>query len=165
MPESSPALSNTIACTRIATSVFFILFGQYKLFGPGFAHGGFQQYLHGYIDGAAVSFYQPILSGLLLPHAVFFGYLVGAVEMFIGLSLLFGIWVRPACILGVLHMLSLTLATWWEVGHDLPLWRYFGAELDHLPLLLLFVIFYAADSGRYWGLDGWRKRLDGRPLR
>jgi hypothetical protein len=37
-----------------------------------------------------------------------------------------------------------------------PFWRYFGAELDHLPLLLLFIIFFAADAGRVWGLDGRR---------
>ncbi|MGA8154138.1 MAG: DoxX family protein [Terriglobales bacterium] len=157
MPETSPALSKAIAFARIATSIFFILFGEYKLFGLGFAHGGFQEYLRGYIESTAVSIYRPILSGFVLPHAVFFGYLVGVVEMFIGLSLLLGIWVRPACVLGVLHMLSLTLATWWEVGHDVPVWRYFGAELDHLPLLLLFVIFWAADAGKRWGLDGWRK--------
>ena len=123
MPETSPALAKTIAFARIATSVFFILFGEYKLFGPGFAHGGFQEYLRGYIESTAVSLYQPILSGFVLPHAVFLGYLVGAVEMFIGISLLLGIWVRPACVLGALHMLSLTLATWWEVGHNVPLWR------------------------------------------
>ena len=165
MPESSPALARTIAGARVATSVFFILFGEYKLFGPGFAHGGFQEYLHGYIDSTAVSFYRPILAGLVLPHAVFFGYLVGAVEMFIGLSLLMGIWVRAASVLGVLHMLSLTLATWWGVGHKVPLWRYFGAELDHLPLLLLFVIFYAADAGKYWGFDGWRRLGHGASVR
>ena len=158
MPETSRALAGTIALTRIATSVFFLLFGEYKLFGSGFAHGGFQDYLRGYIDSSAVSLYRPILSGLVLPHAVGLGYLVGAAEMFIGLSLLLGLWVRPACVLGVLHMLSLTLATWWEVGHHVPVWRYFGAELDHLPLLLLFVIFYVADAGRVWGLDGRRRR-------
>ena len=51
-------------------------------------------------------------------------------------------------------MLSLTLATWWEPGHNVPVWRYFGAELDHLPLLFLFAIFYVADAGQVWGLDG-----------
>jgi hypothetical protein len=35
-----------------------------------------------------------------------------------------------------------------------PVWRYFGNELDHLPLLLLLIVFYAADAGRTWGLDG-----------
>jgi uncharacterized membrane protein YphA (DoxX/SURF4 family) len=77
--------------------------------------------------------------------------------MFIGVSLLLGIWVRLASVLGALYMLNLTLATWWEVGHGVPVWRYFGAELDHLPLLLLFVVFFASDAGREWGLDGLRK--------
>jgi uncharacterized membrane protein YphA (DoxX/SURF4 family) len=154
MAKNLVGLSKAIALTRIATSTFFILFGQYKLFGTGFAHGGFQQYLEGYIQGGAVEFYRPMLASIVLPHATFFGYAVGAVEMFIGLSLLFGLWVRPACILGALHMLSLTLATWWEPGHNVPVWRYFGAELDHLPLLFLFIIFYVADAGQTWGFDG-----------
>src|SRR5690349_1187560 len=112
MLTSPKALPRTIAVVRMATSIFFILFGQYKIFGAGFAHGGFQEYLQGYIESSAVSFYQPILANVVLPHAVFFGYLVGAVEMFIGLCLLLGLWVRAASILGALHMLSLTLATW-----------------------------------------------------
>jgi uncharacterized membrane protein YphA (DoxX/SURF4 family) len=154
MLTPSTPLSKTIAVVRIATSVFFILFGEYKLFGPGFAHGGFQEYLRGYIEGSAVSFYRPILANVVLPHAVFWGYTVGAVEMFIGVSLLFGIWVRPASVLGALYMLNLTLATWWDPGHGVPIWRYFGNELDHLPMLFLFVIFFASDAGRHWGLDG-----------
>src|SRR5271154_1595581 len=154
MTTDSRTLAKTIAVVRIAASIFFILFGEYKLFGTGFSHGGFQEYLRGYIEGSAVGFYRPILSQVVLPHAVFLGYVVGAVEMFIGLSLLLGIWVRAASVLGVLHMLSLTLATWWEPGHGVPVWRYFGAELDHLPLLFLFVIFFASDAGRQWGLDG-----------
>jgi len=154
MPKYPAALPRTIAVVRIATSVCFVLFGQYKLFGAGFAHGGFQQYLQGFIENGAVSFYQPILADLILPHAVFFAYVVGAVEMFIGVWLLLGSWVRPASVLGMLHILSLTLATWWEPGDGVPVWRYFGAELDHLPLLFLFIIFYVSDAGREWGLDG-----------
>jgi thiosulfate dehydrogenase (quinone) large subunit len=156
MAKHPAALPRTIAVVRIATSLFFLLFGQYKLFGSGFAHGGFQQYLQGFIENGAVTFYQPFLANLILPHAVFFGYVVGAAEMFIGVSLLLGIWVRPASVLGMLHMLSLTLATWWEPGHGVAVWHYFGAELDHLPLLFLFVIFYVSDAGREWGLDGRR---------
>lgn len=149
-------MGRTIALVRIATSVFFLLFGEYKLAGPGFAHGGFQNYLQSYISNDAVNFYRPVLSGLVLPHAVFFGYLVGVVEMLIGISLLLGIWVRPASFVGALFMLNLVFSTWWAPGHGVPLWRYFGAELDNLPLLLLFIIFYAADAGRIWGLDGRR---------
>ena len=156
MATTSSAAAKTIAGVRIATSVFFLLFGEYKLAGPGFAQGGFQGYLRDFIANGAVGFYRPVLSGLVLPHAVFFGYVVGVVESFIGISLLTGLWVRPASILGALFVLNLTLATWWGPGHGAPVWRYFGAELDHLPLLLLFVIFFATDAGQVWGLDGRR---------
>lgn len=143
---------------RIATSVFFLLFGEYKVAGPGFAHGGFQTYLRDYIATTAVSFYRPVLVHIVLPHAVFFGYVVGIVELFIGISLMLGLFVRPACIVGALFLLNLTLASWWDAGRGVPVWRYFGAHLDTLPLLLLLVIFFAADAGRIWGLDGKRRR-------
>jgi len=139
---------------RMATSVFFLLFGDYKVAGPEFAHGGFRTYLQDYIANSAVGFYRPVLSGLVLPHAVFFGYVVGIVELAVGISLLIGLWVRPGCILGGLFLLNMLLATWWAPGHGVPVWRYFGNELDHLPLLLLLIVFYAADAGRTWGLDG-----------
>src|SRR6266550_4602670 len=125
MPRITISLPKTIAVVRILTSVFFLLFGQYKLLGPEFAHGGFQQYPQGFIQEGAVSFYQPFLSDLILPHAVFFGYMVGVVEMFIGISLLLGFWVRFASVLGILHMLSLTLATWWQPGRGMPVWPNF----------------------------------------
>lgn len=146
----------TIAAVRIATSVFFLLFGEYKVAGPGFARGGFQTYLHDYIAGTAVNFYRPFLAHIVLPHAVFFGYMVGVIELFIGISLLLGLWVRPSCLLGIVFLLNLTLASWWDAGHGVPVWRYFGARLDTLPLLLLLVIFFAADAGKVWGLDGKR---------
>ncbi len=143
---------------RIAASLFFLFFGEYKLAGPGFAHGGFQNYLREYISTDAVSFYRPFLSGVISPHAVFFGYAVGVIESFVGICLLFGLWVRPACIIGVLFLLNLTLATWWDVGHGVPVWRFFGARLDTLPLSLLLIVLYAADAGRVWGLDARRNR-------
>ena len=156
MSKISAFLPKTIAAIRIGTSVFFLFFGEYKVFGSGFAHGGFQKYLQGYIDGEAVGFYKPLLVHLIWPHAVFFGYFVGVWELFIGISLLVGIWVRPASIAGIILMLNLTLATWFGPGHDAPTWHYFGNELDHLPLLFLFVIFLVGNAGEVWGLDNKR---------
>jgi len=150
-------LQRTIALVRMATAVFFLFFGEYKVFDRGFAHGGFQNYLHGYITESAVALYRPVLAKLVLPHAVFFAYVVGVVELAIGLTLLFGIWVRFGSVLGMLHMTSLALATWWGPGRGVPTWRYFGAQLDHLPLLLLFFIFYAADPGRAGTVRGWAR--------
>ena len=156
MATAPSALSKTIAGVRIATSVFFLLFGEYKVAGPDFAHGGFQNYLHDFISNTAVNFYRPVLEGLVLPHAVFLGYVVGVVELLIGISLLLGLWVRPASVVAILFLLNMLFSTWWGPGHGVPVWHYFGAELDHLPLLLLFIIFFAADAGRVWGLDGRR---------
>ena len=152
---NSSGLLRTVAAVRIAASVFFLLFGEYKVAGPGFAHGGFQSYLQDYIANSAVGFYRPVLSSIILPHAVFFGYVVGIVELYVGISLLIGLWVRPASIVGILFLVNMVLATWWGPGRDVPVWRYFGAELDHIPLLLLLIVFYAADAGRVWGLDGY----------
>ena len=153
MPEQS-VMFKTIALTRIATGFLFLLFGEYKVAGPAFAHGGFQNYLQGYIQNDAVSFYRPFLAHVVLPHAVFLGYVVGILELWIAASLLLGLWVRVSSVIGALFMVNLAFATWWEPGHGVPLWRYFGAELSTLPLLLLFLIFCASDAGRTWGLDG-----------
>ena len=137
------------------TSVFFLLFGEYKLAGPGFAHGGFQGYLHHFIANGAVSFYRPVLSrdrfAACCSHWLF-GWLV---ETFIGLSLLVGLWARPASVLSARFLLNFALASWWEPGHGVPVRHDFGAELDPLPRLLLFIIFFlSADAGQVWGWDG-----------
>ena len=154
MPDQPPALAKTIAVVRFATGFLFLLFGEYKVADRAFAHGGFQQYLQGYIQGEAVSFYRPFLANVILPHAVFFGYAVGVLELCIAFSLLLGLCVRPSSVLGALFMLNLVVATWWAPGHGVAFWRYFGAELDAIPLLFLFLIFYVSDAGRTWGLDG-----------
>ena len=157
MLNPSTALSRTIAATRVATGILFLLFGEYKIATPEFAHKGFPQYLQSYVQGAAVSFYRPALA-LLVPHAILFGYVVAIVELAIAASLILGLWVRPLSVVGALFMLNLFLATWWEPGHGVALWRYFGAELDTIPLFFLFLIFYAADAGQTWGLDGRMRR-------
>ena len=157
MTEPNPALSRTIAVTRILTGLLFLLFGEYKVASPDFAHTGFPQYLQGYVQGSAVSFYRPVLA-LLIPHATFFGYLAGIVELVIAASMILGLWVRPISVVAALFMLNLFLASWWEPGHGVPLWRYFGAELDTIPLGFLFLIFRAADAGMTWGLDGRLRR-------
>ena len=156
MAQITSTDAKVIAGVRIFTSVLFLLFGEYKLAAPGFAHGAFQGYLQDFIANGAVSFYRPVLAGFVLPHAVFFAYMGGALESFVGVCLLLGLWVRFASVVGALFLLNLIFATWWEPGHAAPLWRYFGAELDHIPLLLLLVVFFAVDAGRVWGLDGRR---------
>jgi 4-amino-4-deoxy-L-arabinose transferase-like glycosyltransferase len=51
-------------------------------------------------------------------------------------------------------MLTLTFSTWFAPGHSAPPWRYIGNNLDHIPLLMLFLIFFAFNAGSTWGMDG-----------
>lgn len=149
----------TIALSRFATGAMFLLFGEYKIAGPAFAHGGFEGWIHMFVnEGQAVGFYKTFLVNFVLVHPVLCARIVGWGELAIGLSLVLGLWVRPASIAGIAHMINLTLATWYQVGRDVPVWRYFGAELDHIPLVFLFAIFFAMRAGETWGLDGRLRR-------
>ncbi|MBV9610361.1 MAG: DoxX family protein [Acidobacteria bacterium] len=154
-----------LAAVRIAVAIFFLFFGEYKIVDPMFANGAMAQWLQGFIDHDAVHLYGVLLQRVALPHAVLLGYAVGAFEMTLGVALLLGIFVRPAAIVGMAYMGNLVLATWFTPGHGAPAWRYFGNELDHIPLLLLFVVFYATNAGDIWGLDGYLKRRNNPPRR
>jgi thiosulfate dehydrogenase (quinone) large subunit len=156
VPQSQSSFAGkTIAVARIVTGVFFLFFAEYKIAGPEWAHGGFERWIHGYVDqGTAVSFFNVFLIRFTLVHPVLCAQLVAWGELAIGLSLVFGLLVRPASIGGGILMTSLALATWYAPGHGAPMWQYFGANLDHLSLLLLFAIFFTTRAGEVWGLDG-----------
>jgi len=162
VPDQSPNFAKTSAAVPIATGILFLRCGQYKVADPAFAHSGFQQYLQGSIQSAALSFYRPFLAHLVLPHLVFFGYAVGVVELLIGISLVMGLWVRPASMVGALFLLNLLFTTWWEPGHGIAFWRYFGAELDKIPLIFLCLIFLGGRLGTHL-LRGWTKSCTGVP--
>ncbi len=55
-------------------------------------------------------------------------------------------------VLGALFMLNLLLATW-RLPPGTPAWRYLGNQLETIPLLLLFLIFFAHNAGQTMGLD------------
>jgi uncharacterized membrane protein YphA (DoxX/SURF4 family) len=148
--------ARTIAIVRVATGVIFLFFGEYKIAGPEWAHGGFEEWIHGFVnDGAAVGFYKPFLVHIVLVHPALFAWMTGLGEFAIGLSLVSGFFVRGASLGGGFLMINLALATWFGPGHGVALWRYFGANLAHIPLLFLFAIFFATRAGDTWGLDGW----------
>jgi len=141
------------------------IFGEYKLFrssAAAWTTTGFREYLHGYInEGEAAGFYARFLASVVQPHSELWAHIVGLGELAIGISLVLGLWVRAASIGGIVHMVNLTLATWWAAGRNVDTWRWFGVELDHIPMLLLFSIFFVASAGTAWGLDALlnRKRL------
>lgn len=142
----------TLAVARILTGVIFVFLGVWKTFWPTFASSYMQQMLTQYIQHSAVRGFRGFLAIAVAPHPVFFGYVVGVGELLIGISLLIGLFVRPAALFGMLHMLSLVLATW-RAPAPAPPWRYLANQLEHIPLLLLFAVFFATRAGEKWGLD------------
>jgi uncharacterized membrane protein YphA (DoxX/SURF4 family) len=143
--------SRSLAVARIAVGIMFLFFAQYKLASPDFAHGGYQKYLESYINETSPEFYKPLLR-LTLQHPVFFGYTVGIAELLIAISMLFGVWVRLFSVVGALFMLNITLASWC-LPPGTPSWKYLGVQLDHIPLMLMFIVFAAHNAGATWGMD------------
>ena len=137
---------------RIAVGVMFLFFAQYKLMHKDFAHGGYEGWVKPWVENNSLHFYRPVLN-YTLKHPVFFGYATGVVELLIGVSMLIGWWVRTFSVVGGLFMLNLTFATWYGPPHGSPYWQYLGHELDHIPLLLMFIIFFAHRAGETLGLD------------
>jgi thiosulfate dehydrogenase (quinone) large subunit len=149
--KSGSASSGAMAIARIAVGVMFIMFAQYKLLHRDFAHGGFQHYVSGWVEESAVSFYKPFLR-VTLKYPVVFGYAAGVAEMLLGISMVLGFAVRPFSVLGALFMLNITLATW-NLPAGTPAWRYLGNQLENIPLMLLFILFFVHGAGSTWGLD------------
>ena len=143
-----------LALVRIAVGVIFLFFAEYKIVGSEFVHGGFQKYIGTYVDQhEVVTLLRPTLTRIVLPHPFLWARVVAWSELLIGVSLVLGWWVRLSSLGGAIYMLALTLSTWYAPGHGAPPWRYLGNNLDHIPLLMLFLIFLTFDAGRTWGLD------------
>ncbi len=140
-----------MALARICVGVMFLFFAQYKLMHREFAHGGYEKYVNEYTQQTSLHFYRPVLRATL-KYPAFSGYAVGVAEALIGLSMLLGLWVRPFSILGALFMLNLTFSTWYLPAGS-AYWMYAGRQLDHIPLLLLFLVFFVHNAGTSLGLD------------
>ncbi len=144
--------TNAIVMLRIIVGAFFVLFGQYKVFGTEFAQQGFPAAIQGFL--AQHSNY-PFMAGVLehgvLPHARLCAYLTAYGELLIGLAMVFGVLTRLASIFGILLMLLL----WFSAGYpgpDVALWRYFGASLDWSVFIACFLAFIAGDPEAQWSL-------------
>lgn len=151
------ANARALAVLRIGVGIFFLIFGQYKVFGTQFTlHGGFQFWINRFLDqGGAYPFMVPILRGFVLPHATPIAFLVAYGEFAIGLALTFGILVRTASACGLIFMLTMLFSSDYP-GATAPLWQYFGASLSHSVFALCFVVFLFARSDQRWSLQAWR---------
>jgi uncharacterized membrane protein YphA (DoxX/SURF4 family) len=149
--------SRALAVLRIGVGLFFLIFGQYKVFGTQFTlHGGFQFWINRFLEqGGTYPFMAPVLRGFVLPHATPIAFLVAYGEFAIGLALTLGMLVRPASFCGLVYMLTMLLSSDYP-GASAPAWQYFGASLSHSVFALCFVVFLLGGSAEVWSVPSWR---------
>jgi thiosulfate dehydrogenase (quinone) large subunit len=134
-----------MAFLRMAVGVFFLIFGEYKVFGTNFTlGGGFQFWIM-----------TPILRSFVLPRATPIAFLVAYGEFAIGLALTLGILVRPASLAGLVYMVTLLFSSDYPGSH-VPLWQYFGASLSHSVFALCFLSFLLGKSEALCSYSAWR---------
>jgi len=138
-----------LAIVRITVGYHFLSVGAGKLFGNFLAGDSLLRTLSG-VAGDPIPIHQDFILNVVIPHNVFFSYLVCYGEVLIGLSLLTGCLVRVASSFGAFHNLNIYLAIAYPAG---------GSQLAlnrlYIVLLLIFVI---TAAGRSLGLDGWLKK-------
>lgn len=106
--------------------------------------GGLRYWMGEMVTYAAFKPHALLVNGLILPHFNFFAFQVWAVETFIALSLLLGLFTRLGGLLGTLMALNLWLGLY-NRPHEWP-WAYFF-------LILLNGFFFVCRAGRALGID------------
>jgi uncharacterized membrane protein YphA (DoxX/SURF4 family) len=130
--------ATALAALRIFVGIFFLLFGEYKVFGTEFTlHGGFEESIRGFLEQGAYPWMAPVLRHVVLPHAHLWAFLTAYGELLIGLGLIFGVLTRLASIFGLLLMVMLWLSAGYP-GPHVALWRYFGAFIGFVRLCRVF---------------------------
>src|SRR5258708_287090 len=159
MEESGHRNTVALAGLRIAVGVLFLMFGQYKVFGTQFTlGGGFERWIHAFLEQGAYPFMAPVLRGFVLAHATAIAFLVAYGELAIGVALVIGILVRTASVCGLIFMLSLLFSSNYP-GAGAPLCQYFGASLNHLVLAMCFAAFVFGEADQVASLRAYLRRL------
>jgi len=166
MPEATaPTDSNAraLAFLRIGVGIFFLMFGEYKVFGTQFTlHGGFQFWINKFLsEGGVYPLMAPVLRNFVLAHATPIAFLVAYGELAIGIALVLGVLVRWASIGGFIFMLTLICSSDYP-GAQAPFWQYFGASLSHSIFALCFLAFMLGRSEQVWSLPALRASRGGR---
>jgi thiosulfate dehydrogenase [quinone] large subunit len=149
--SASTQQARALAFLRIAVGLLFLIFAQYKLTSTQFIHHGMASWIGHFIENGCYPFMQPFLKNIILPHAVFFGAFVSVSELLIAISLITGVWVRWASLGGLVMMLLFLFSSNYPGAH-VPLWRYFGASLDHSVLALCFLTFLIGKPDAVWAI-------------
>jgi uncharacterized membrane protein YphA (DoxX/SURF4 family) len=163
MPTEHSRNATALAALRIFVGIFFLLFGEYKVFGTEFTlHGGFEDSIRSFLAQGTYPWMAPVLRHVVLPHAHVCAFLTAYGELLIGLGLLFGVLTRVASVFGMLLMLLLWLSAGYP-GPDVAIWRYFGASLDWSIFAGCFAAFLIGEPEMRWSLTAQLRSWRGVP--
>jgi thiosulfate dehydrogenase [quinone] large subunit len=155
--------ASALAALRIFVGIFFLLFGEYKVFGTEFTlQGGFEGWIRGFLAQGTYPWMAPVLRHVILPHPHLFAFLTAYGELLIGLGLVFGVLTRVASVFGMLLMVLLWLSAGYP-GPHVALWRYFGASLDWSVFAGCFAAFLIGEPEMRWSLAGRLRSRKDRP--
>lgn len=151
--EKSNAAATAIL--RIAVGLFFVVFGEYKVFSTEFTlRGGFQEGVKGFISsGSAYPFMVPFLRMVLAHWAKPVAFLVAYGEFAIGLSLMCGVLSRPASAFGFVLMTLLWLSGGYPGPHS-AFWAYWASSENWTILALCFAVLIVGRPEERWSF--WR---------
>jgi thiosulfate dehydrogenase (quinone) large subunit len=152
MPNKHGRNTTALATLRIIVGFFFVLFGQYKVFGTDFTlHGGFEEWIKNFLAQGAYPWMKPVLLDVVLPHARICAFMAAYGELMIGLGLVVGVLTRIASGFGMVLM-TLLWASAGYPGTHVALWRYFGASLEWSVFIACFNAFIIGDPEARWSL-------------
>jgi thiosulfate dehydrogenase (quinone) large subunit len=145
-----------LAALRIGVGTFFLIFGEYKVFGTQFTlGGGFQSWINKFLEVGAYPFMAPVLRNFVLPHATPIAFAVAYGELCIGLGLVLGLLVQPASVGGLALMIVLLFSSDYP-GASAPFWQYFGASLSHSVFAMCFIALLIGRADEVWSVGAWR---------
>lgn len=152
MPGKRDRNTTALAALRIVIGIFFLLFGEYKVFGTDFTlHGGFEEWIRSFVAEGAYPFMKPVLQHVILPHARLCAFMTAYGELMIGTSLVFGVLTRTASSFGIILMVLLWASAGYP-GANVALWRYFGASLQWSVFASCFAAFLIGEPETRWAL-------------
>lgn len=151
MAYSHSRLRKTLALVRIATGIAFVSLGWYKVASLEFAKFVFPDFLDSALRGGGAGIVQPLLHRILTAGPARIGVGIGFLELFIGVALLLGLAVRPACLAGLVYISIAWLASWNPATgpHLLQTAEY---QFRFLFPLLIFLVLGVGHAGETWGV-------------
>src|ERR1039457_3963622 len=103
---------NVFAALRIGVGIFFLVFGEYKVFGTQFTLGrGFQAWINRLLAHGACPFVVRVLWSFVLPHAPAIAFLVAYREFAIGVTPAVGVHTHTASFWGGLLRVAMIFSS------------------------------------------------------